>query len=351
MRAHFPSWHMIETGAEVLLDETIDVRPIEIDFYEFNSRRILVNPGESIPVNFRVINAEDPSLQWRLTSGSIAGGGAQTTDEESGTLLVHLPDDPDVYPVRLSAQSLSTTGLMADGRYRGNSLRFVLDTPIINPGFRCLDGGESIELRVDGLFVDSEVRWETDRGTISPTGPSTARLQAPEQGRDSLNVKATVTGTTHSGARRFDIARARFDIECKCWWNARVDGGAAGSFGGKDAVFTPVDDTYIISMTGPESSGIILSFSAPPNPLGGPYQTWIDVWYDIHTGGSMVENELGGYYPNQLHLTALQGTTYHGHFTGRYLPLREVQKAAREERAPQGSPLRVEFAADTKSCH
>lgn len=224
------------TGARVLIPGSVN--PIEIEMLQ----RILVNPGETKEIYFKVKNAFNPKLQWSNNAqqpGPIGVvSGTTTTDVPVGKVRFATPSDRGRYPVTVTAESLSTTGLRHPDNDPEPLLQrsFLYDKDVeISPRYVCLPPGESHEFSAKTAQDNPTIEWfpaaqidKQDDRTVTYTAPSA-------RGTYEVRVEATYVNEDGDTVTAEDRATVRVD-DCKCWWALDLIGSASAS--GRYGTFT-----------------------------------------------------------------------------------------------------------------
>lgn len=249
LRAKFPP-----EGARVTVPGAVN--RIEIEMLQ----RILVNPGETKEIYFEVKNAFNTELQWSNNAqqaGPIGAlSGTTKTDAPVGKVLFDTPSDRGRYPVTLTAESLSKTGLSHPDNDPEPLLErvFLYDKDVeISPRYVCLTPGSTHQFTARTAHDDPSIEWSPaaqidrqDDRAVTYTAPSS-------KGTYEVRVEATYTTDAGDEVTAEDIATVRVD-DCKCWWALDIIGrtSARGEFG----VFTSMSDFTYDLMLGADQGGL-----------------------------------------------------------------------------------------------
>lgn len=175
-------------GNEIFIERRdVEVKELGVDV---DPPSDLVKPGDPLTFTARVINADDQRVSWSTSAGYF---DLETTsvDGNNEAVLVTLTD-PAEFPVRVTATSLTETGLRSGGDARtdtGLAVEAALD---LLPVEECVAPGDEVQLRVelpDG-GEDLELTWTFSAGDVDAGG----LFRAPNEAGD-VEVTVSVVGS------------------------------------------------------------------------------------------------------------------------------------------------------------
>ena len=248
------------------------VLPIDIEIPDY----MLVAPGETIELEFTVANAYDPSLSWSNDSSMpgpyVAGSFQQTTHAATGTVYFETPADDSEFPVIITAESTSTSGLLHPDNDPDPPLaRTILVTgnAMIWPPSACVPPGETHVFQVYTHQADAEVSWHPSN-RMTTVDDTTALYTAPStEGREEITVEVTYQSGELDQSTFEDTAVVNIH-DCTCWWEISFGGN---SFSG-ESIMDPVhsDDTTALAIgqtsDSDDSEGGSVVIEAPYGAVG-----------------------------------------------------------------------------------
>lgn len=144
---------------------------VKVDAIQINltPRTKTTAPGEEIEITANVTYANDKTLEWETTGGTLTVAG----DTLSATLKI--PDPKPEEPIRVTVKSLSTTGLRAPQFSPPERSAFGVygakETISISPSLTCLPQAEPVQFKLETTGIDeADVVWEATQGTVTQAG-------------------------------------------------------------------------------------------------------------------------------------------------------------------------------------
>lgn len=233
-----------------------EVAPILVEFYPAIKA---VEPGEIVDIEFRVSDAIDPGLKWRVEDGITS---PLDTDVPLGIFTYGTPLEESLYPILIRAESTSKTGLRAPHHNpppRRASAVVVIEDFVVFPEYVCLSVGQSLAFNASASAkrgIVPEITWspEIDEGVFRAQAPGVYELWAtatwPELEPITRHMKVQVG-------------------DCKCWYQT----------------FGPARENGIFDITGvstysQDQGGTVFMLSFP----NGSLLQWVSPESEIISG-------------------------------------------------------------------
>ena len=248
-------------AAHTAEDKVITTNAIEVIIDPFDAR---VGTDETVEFTVRVTNAIDPRVEWTST-------GDDFTPGPDGASLV-TPSSPWNPAIEVRAVSLAETGLRKDGKPVREDVALVTyaDSLVIvqvTPQYDCISNDETVDLEAEVIGLENAtVAWsiESGWGSVSSTGPRSARYTPPPAGTTSDVILAQVVERPEA----VDRAEVRVSA-CTCYYDIAITGGSSWQESGGDIIYHLLvleEEVALIQFTFALASPEIANFAASVGP-------------------------------------------------------------------------------------